>query len=172
MSVTARQILKDTIGGLHAGNPVGRPPGAQTLAGLRAKAGIVEELGLKPDTQPPDILESGEARAEWCRMRDQLHVIGVLDQLDPQLLLSYALNWLRWLEAERDRDANGDYSYGIRGQRVVSPAFKVSMATQATMLGFMNACGLTPATRLRARPTPGNDLTDNFGDFLKKRSAS
>jgi P27 family predicted phage terminase small subunit len=125
---------------------------------------------------PPDFLMPA-AKAEWLRLADELHALGLLTVLDTTTFAVYCQSVARWLLAEEmlakaiaDAAANGDDGVGFvtAGSRgaVVDPLVKITVQAARDVCRYCAEFGFTPASRARFRagydPPPGPDKWDGL----------
>jgi P27 family predicted phage terminase small subunit len=115
---------------------------------------------------------TGEARAEWDRVTEELDAMGALFTADRATLAMYCRAWARWVEAEAQVDR--------LGLLVASPKTHVPSHNPYISIGniaadrvakLANELGLTPRSRaLLAKNTAAGTVTaeqpaDDFADL-------
>ena len=109
------------------------------------------------------------AKAEWKRLARQLHVLGMLTDLDRAALAAYCQAYGRWAEAER---AMKDTPLLIKlpsGYIQPSPWLGIANKQLELMQKFMAELGLSPASRSRASTYP--TLTPKPWEFGSSKCA-
>jgi P27 family predicted phage terminase small subunit len=94
------------------------------------------------------------AKAEWKRLARQLHVLGMLTDLDRAALAAYCQAYGRWAEAERklkDTPMLLKLPSGIIQQ---SPWLAIANKQVELMAKFMSELGLSPVSRTRVDVKP------------------
>lgn len=106
---------------------------------------------------------SEEARAEWDRLVDVLHDMGVITVIDRAVLAAYCQAWGRWVEAEEKLKETPLLIRTPSGYIQQSPWLSVSNRQMELMGRYMTELGLTPAARSRivvaGAPTGSEPLT-------------
>lgn len=96
---------------------------------------------------PPHLSEA--AQAEWHRLAQALHDMGVLTMADRAALAAYCQAWGRWVEAEEKLQTTPAMIRTPSGYVQQSPWMSVANKQLELMGRYMAELGLTPAARSR-----------------------
>ncbi len=131
-----------------------------------------------PDTGIPDppVHLDAYAREEWGRIADGLHAMGVLHQIDQQVLAAYCDSYSRWrhaVEAMRARveKAGGDQLAALidktsNGNIVQNPLIGIANKAAGDMVRYAAEFGLTPAARARLAIDPAKNPGSKFDGLI------
>ena len=110
-----------------------------------------------PTSVLPDCPEhlSIEAQAEWHRLAQVLHDIGVLTIIDRAALAAYCQAWGRWVEAEEKLAETPSLFKTPSGYVQQSPWLAIANKQLEIMNRYMTELGLTPAARSRIKADVG-----------------
>jgi P27 family predicted phage terminase small subunit len=118
---------------------------------------------------PPDWLDD-IAKAEFTRIVTCLQDMDLLHSTDKGVLASYAVNYSRWVQAERKIAAEGTVIEvtGSQGQTkwIKHPALMVSSESQKQMIRAGSLIGLNPVDRNRLSASP-KQLANPFSALLE-----
>ncbi len=110
----------------------------------------------------PDCLPhlSDVARAEWRRVAETLHEMGVLTAIDRAALAAYCQAYGRWVEAEEKMKETPAMLKTPSGYVQQSPWLSVANKQLEPMGRYMTELGMTPASRSRvaAAAQPGSTV--------------
>ena len=98
---------------------------------------------------PPHLSEV--ARAEWDRVAETLHDIGVLTKVDRAALAAYCQAYGRWVEAEEQMKKTPPMLKTPSGYVQQSPWMSVANKQLELMGRYMTELGMTPAARSRVQ---------------------
>jgi P27 family predicted phage terminase small subunit len=106
--------------------------------------------------EPPSFLLPA-AKDEWWRVSGELHVLGLLSNLDVHVLAAYCQAYARWQQAEqalavfaeKDPATHGILIKAADGNARVNPLLKAANAAAEDMVRFASEFGMTPAARAR-----------------------
>jgi P27 family predicted phage terminase small subunit len=107
------------------------------------------------EPEPPEDLPrcprhlSPAARAEWGRVADTLHAMGVLTLIDRAALAAYAQCFARWVEAEEQLETTPPMLRTASGRVQPSPWRQIADRQLELMRRFMTELGLSPSARAR-----------------------
>lgn len=104
---------------------------------------------------------SPTAKREYRRVAKELHRVGILAEIDQQILAAYASAYARWRQAEEQLQREA-LTIGNRRH----PAVNVVHDALAEMKSFAAELGLTPAARVKLAKMP-SEAKDDFEDFLE-----
>ena len=131
----------------------GRKP--QPTAIRRANGNPGKRAYNDAEPQPPKELPdcpshlSEVARAEWDRVAETLHDIGVLTKVDRAALAAYCQAYGRWVEAEEKMKETPAMLKTPSGYVQQSPWMSVANKQLEIMGRYMTELGMTPAARTR-----------------------
>jgi len=111
---------------------------------------------------------SPTAKAEWKRLAQELHRLGILSQLDRAVLAAYCQAYGRWTEAERKLKETPVLLKTPSGYVQPSPWLAIANKAQEQMLKLAAELGLSPArvsTLPSLRPKPWEFGAANTGKF-------
>jgi P27 family predicted phage terminase small subunit len=94
------------------------------------------------------------AKAEWKRLARQMHVLGIISQLDRAALAAYCQAYGRWVEAERKLKETPALIKLPSGYIQPSPWLGIANKQLEIMHKFMTDLGLSPASRSRVAALP------------------
>jgi P27 family predicted phage terminase small subunit len=94
------------------------------------------------------------AKAEWKRLAQQLHHLGVLTELDRSVLAAYCQAYGRWVDAERRLKETPPLLKTPAGYVQPSPWLAISNKSVELMHKFATELGLSPASRSRVTTKP------------------
>ncbi len=118
--------------------------------------------------EPPAWLDD-EAKREFTRIVEALEDMDLLHSTDVGVLASYAVNYSRWVHAERRISTEGTVLLveGSQGQskHVKHPALMVSSDAQKQMIRAGALIGLNPVDRNRLSASP-KQLANPFASLL------
>jgi P27 family predicted phage terminase small subunit len=121
------------------------------------------------------------ARQEWNRVVPELARIGVLGKIDSAGIAAYCQAYSRWLQAEKEIDANGitietkfkdKEGNVITGDLKKNPAVTVANDALRMMRAFASEYGLTPASRTRIHANPDEGEEDPADKYFDQRSGA
>ena len=145
----------------------GKPTKTRKLGGSRAPKGSsstkVPAVKLKPPKWLPPF-----AREEWFRVVPALEKVGVLTILDETAMVNYVVAYDRFRRAEAVLQEHGFTTHTAAGGFKKRPELAVIAEAQTTMRRFMEAFGLTPASRARLNLNSGKD--DTAAAFLFEKA--
>jgi len=147
----------------------GPPPKPTNLRLLQGNPGRrpINRREPKPDAElpsPPEHL-SETARAEWSRMAEQLHRLGLLTSIDRAAFAAYCVVYGRWIEAEQALKKTGPVVRSASGHPMLSPFYTVAHQSLAQLRAYLSEFGMTPASRSRTSVHSGENA-DSLEDFL------
>ncbi len=111
------------------------------MRGRNPKATAQKRVGSNhAETEPaptilacPDYLDE-EAKAEWNRIRTELHAAGVASNVYRAPLAIYCAAWSRWVRAERQvKETGGEVVKSPAGFPIQNPWLAVAHQAQAQM---------------------------------------
>ena len=111
---------------------------------------------------------SPTAKAEWKRLAEALHRIGLLTQADRTALAAYCQAYGKWVEAEKKLAETPTLLKMPSGYIQVSPWVTISNKQMELMAKYMVELGLTPSSRSRMAGLPDGQLSrdDPAWEFL------
>jgi P27 family predicted phage terminase small subunit len=140
-------------------------PGHQRLNKDEPQPAIPPEV-----PEPPSFLLPA-AQDEWWRISGELHVLGLLSNLDIQVLAAYCQAYARWRQAEealavfaaKDPATHGILIKAADGNARINPLLKAANAAAEDMVKFASEFGMSPAAR--ARVAQGIAWREGAGKF-------
>ncbi len=97
---------------------------------------------------------SPSAKAEWKRLARQMHVLGIISQLDRAALAAYCQAYGRWVEAERKLKETPALIKLPSGYIQPSPWLGIANKQLELMHKYITDLGLSPASRSRVSTMP------------------
>jgi P27 family predicted phage terminase small subunit len=94
---------------------------------------------------PPHLAE--DARAEYDRLCTVLDGMGILYESDRGAIAAAAVQWARWVEAEKQIQELGTVIRSPSGYPVQNPYLAISNKALTLLKGFYAEFGLTPSAR-------------------------
>lgn len=127
-----------------------KPTAIRRREGNRGKRAWNHDEPVPPDLIPdcPEHL-SDIAAAEWDRVAESLHAMGVLSAIDRAALAAYCQAWGRWVEAEARMAETPLLIRTPSGYPQQSPWLSIANKQLEVMARFMAELGMTPASRSR-----------------------
>lgn len=127
-----------------------KPTALKRLNGNPGKRALNPAEPEPPEGMPtcPDHL-SDIAQAEWQRLAETLHDMGVLTVVDRAALAAYCQAYGRWVEAEQKMKSSPPLIKTASGYVQQSPWLTISNKQMELMSRYMTELGLTPASRSR-----------------------
>lgn len=156
---------------MRTSGPPPEPTKLKLIKGTLRKGRMKNEA--TPENAIPPIPEqlSGEAKAEWNRISEELMKLGLLSRVDRAALAGYCEAWADWLDATDRVNRFGkviktgektvqklDGSIERSGGNMIeNPYFSVKKRSAELMHKFLTEFGMTPASRSRINATPQDD---------------
>jgi P27 family predicted phage terminase small subunit len=100
-----------------------------------------------------------EARAEWGRIVEELHGIGLLFRCDRAALSAYCQSWAGWVEAE-EMLAKRPKVIKAKGRESRSAWSHIAHEQKLDMHRYLSEFGLSPASRTRIKAEPKKAKSD------------
>ena len=94
------------------------------------------------------------AKAEWKRLAQELHVLGIVTDLDRAALAAYCQAYGRWAEAERKLKETPMLLKLPSGYIQPSPWLGIANKQLELMAKYMAELGLSPVSRTRVQAKP------------------
>ena len=130
--------------------PKPKPTALRRMHGNPGKRGYNHDEPVPPDAMPDCPPHLGDlARAEWDRLAEVLHQMGVLTTVDRAALAAYCQCYGRWAEAEERLGTTPMLIKTASGYVQQSPWLSIANKQMELMGRFMSELGLTPAARSR-----------------------
>jgi P27 family predicted phage terminase small subunit len=115
------------------------------------------------------------AKAEWKRLARQMHVLGMISELDRAALAAYCQAYGRWAEAERKLKETPMLLKLPSGIIQQSPWLAIANKQLELMAKFMSELGLSPVSRTRVEVKPLGpkpwETTGKFAGLLDGRDS-
>lgn len=93
---------------------------------------------------------NAEARRIWRKLAPKLTRLGILTEIDGEVLAAFCNTYARYIETERRIEEEGlILSVGENGYRQQNAAVGVSLKYLAQARAFLGELGLTPSSRAR-----------------------
>jgi P27 family predicted phage terminase small subunit len=155
----------------------GRKPKPTKLKLLQGNPG---RRKLSPDEPEPKAMLppapehlDEEAVAEWQRMGEKLHKLGLVTEIDKSALAVYCMAWSRWVEAEGKIKEFGSVMISPKsGFLVQSPYLQIANRSMEQMMKVLVEFGMTPSSRSRIHVAPRQEEVNPLERFRRgsKRS--
>jgi P27 family predicted phage terminase small subunit len=127
-----------------------KPTALRRAEGNPGKRAWNHDEPVPPDAMPDCPPHLGaEAQAEWHRLAETLHRMGVLTTVDRAALAAYCQCWGRWVEAEEKLKVTPIMLKAPSGHIQQSPWLSIANRQLELMGRYMTELGLTPAARSR-----------------------
>lgn len=107
-----------------------------------------------------------EAKAEWKRVADPLHKLGLLTELDRQTLAMYCECWARYLASQQVLAREGDTYIQPNGIPKQRPEYYIMKDCLKELRLFIKLFGLSPEARMRMDLPGEPDETDELESLL------
>lgn len=152
----------------------GRKPQPTQLKILRGNPGKralpigePQPRGVVPDV--PAHLDA-TAKAEWTRLADELHRLGLLTIVDSAALAAYCQAYSRWACAEREFQQGGSQMVVVtpNGALVQNPLIGIVNKAWQVMHRYLTEFGLSPSSRVRLAHGGPAEVEDPLDKFLKQ----
>ena len=113
-----------------------------------------------------------EARREYTRMSRKLGLLGLLTDLDGELLAAYCDAYARWVVGSRGLQKHGLLTKGLGGAPVRSPYAAIVNQALSQMIRIGAEFGLSPSSRSRIHAEGGDEgnAEDDFFSRFGSRS--
>ena len=134
-----------------------KPTKIKELEGSRLPAGKREPKLPAVKLNPPKWLAKF-AREEWYRVVPALEKIGMLTEMDETAMVNYVVAYDRFRQAQEVIQEHGFTTRSAAGGYKKRPELQVISEAQMTMRRFMDAFGLTPASRARLNLNPPQEV--------------
>lgn len=112
------------------------------------------------------------AKKEWKRIAPELHVLGLLTNLDKAALSGYCASYATWVHASKEIQKHGMLIKAQSGFPIQSPYVSIANKAMTEMRKWLTEFGMTPSSRSRivvgtGKKYPGEELlTNGIEDFL------
>jgi P27 family predicted phage terminase small subunit len=113
---------------------------------------------------PVELAEA--AQAEWRRVADELHTLGLLTRLDRAALAAYCQAWGEWLEAVAAVRRAGPVVKAPSGYPMLNPHLTVASQAFARIKAMLVEFGMSPAARARVVARSMEDEDDEAARFF------
>lgn len=139
-----------------------KPTKIKKLEGNRGKRKLNEKEPM-PEIAIPDCpphLE-GEAKAEWNRITNELHIMGLLARADRAALVSYCVAWADFVKAMHHIEEDGEVIQSSKGGYYQNPWVSIKNSAMDRMLKISAEFGMTPSSRTRLQvdtPTEEDEM--------------
>lgn len=149
----------------------GRKPKATAIARLDGNPGKrplndAEPQPL-PGAEPPEHL-GGEAGLKWAELAPRLEELGILSQIDADLLAMYCQFYGRWVEAERHLAEEPLVLTGVQGGVYQNPWLQIANKATEQMHKLGAEFGLTPSSRTRIKVEESPKLSP-LAEFARRK---
>lgn len=149
--------------------PRPKPAALKKLAGNPGKRPVVEDA-KPPDGKPappPRGLLPPRAQRFYKAQLKLLEESGRLSPMSASSLLTASMHYELMVSAYEELRHDGIVVEGYRGSLVKSPALQAMRDNSASLLRWLSAAGLTPAS-LRGVPEQESDEPSDFEKFLSR----
>lgn len=124
---------------LLTGNPSGRP--------LNNDTDLVASLQELPP--PPDM--DGFALATWHRLTAELATLGMLNDIDTDLLSMYCHTWADYTEYRKKLKQFGEIVKAPSGYPIQSPYVNMAVKARHALIRMQQELGMSPSSRSRVK---------------------
>lgn len=111
--------------------------------------------------KPPEWLSQG-ARQKWDELALRLHSLGLLTEIDLDVLALYCTAWNNWRDAEEALRKYGATTKAQSGYEAVSPHVTRAKNHLAELIKLGGLLGLSPSARSRIEAAPPEDRKDEL----------
>jgi P27 family predicted phage terminase small subunit len=141
--------------------------------GLRVIEGNPRKRRLNPREPKPRLAVptcpshlNPSAKAEWKRLAEEMHLLGIISNLDRGALAAYCQAYGRWVEAERKLKETPALLKLANGTVQANPWLAIANKQLELMQKFMSELGLSPVSRTRVQVKPqGPKPWETHGKF-------
>lgn len=113
---------------------------------------------------------TGEARAEWVRLTDELEGMGLLASADRGLMTAWCAAWAQFRAATEWLAVNSPVAEGANGGAYMHPYANLQSAASERLTKLAAQFGLSPAARARIQTPDKRKDADEFDAFQKRKS--
>jgi P27 family predicted phage terminase small subunit len=126
----------------------------------------------QPETKAPKMPTwlNRDGKREWKRIIGELEELGLVSELDRNVLAAYCQAFGEWREHSRAVYENGTTTISGAGSIVAHPEVAMRNDAYRRMLKAAQEFGLTPSSRTRINGAEGAREVEN--DFMKFRTGS
>jgi len=105
---------------------------------------------------------SEQATAKWNELALRLHGLGLLTEIDLDVLALYCVTWDKWRGAEEALLIEGPTTTAQSGYRAVSPHVTRAKTHLAELIKLGGLLGLSPSARSRIEVAPKETQEDDL----------
>ena len=133
------------------------PTAIRKLAGMKSKPVSGEPIPTKGHPACPIHL-TGEARAEWNRLTDELDSMGLLSTADRGVIALYCISWQRWCKAETQLNSMGEIVAAPKTKSPMqNPWLSIANKAHEQCHKLMAEIGLSPSARTKIKMNQTDD---------------
>lgn len=100
------------------------------------------------------------AKAMWRKLSKELHVLGVLTNIDTELLSAYCQVYSRWKNAELMLQKSGEVIKTTNGNLIQNPYLAIANRAIEQMAKLASEFGMTPSSRSRIKINEPEELDE------------
>jgi len=119
----------------------------------------------EPVPRPPSNLNTA-GKAEWRRVANALHALGMLTKLDRGLLTAYCDSWSMYVEARKHINRSGYTEVTDNGNLIQSPWVGIANRAKVDFTRYAAQLGLDPTARARLGIGEGEQGEDPAEKYL------
>lgn len=153
-----------------------KPTVLKILHGNPGKENLKKKMEQEPQPNIPseipvpskDLTGDNIARKKWKELSPKLYDLGLLTELDLDVLSLYCIAYSEWLKAKKDVLKNGYQIDTVDGKgKKISPSVNIRDKAEKKMEIYMARLGLTPSDRSRLNIKPPEKKSE-FEKFLDR----
>jgi len=111
---------------------------------------------------------SDEAKQEWTRVTPELLRLGLLTELDQNILAGYCISYALWQRTQICIFKQGALYVTAKGKLQPRPEIAIAKTAAEMMNAFAAELGLTPTSRARMRLSTPNEEIDPMEALLQE----
>ena len=148
-----------------------RPKKITELLGNPGKRDLPDEIEPRRIDRPEPLAHLNEAaRQIWERVCDELYHLGLISNLDLEMLAGFCANAARVADLERKVDGKELVICQVTGKVVTNPLLPVLRMSYTMMHRFGSEFGLSPAARTRLAFQPQAEEDEFERTFLNPKN--
>ncbi|HPI31682.1 MAG TPA: phage terminase small subunit P27 family [candidate division Zixibacteria bacterium] len=145
-----------------------RPAALKRLAGNPGRRPIRDDFdaGRLDRVPSPPAWMGAETKAFYRRAGRDLVDLGLLARVDVPALIALAVQWGRWVQAERELNARGPVIVTAHGAQVVNPWLTVCNRAFDRFVALLAQFGGTPVSRTKLSLDKADPAAFDMREFL------